>query len=411
MSVKHWFQDIWFVLCHEMYRIFHDPGVSLIFFGAGLLYPIVYNVIYWNDDVEEVPIVVVEGRSSAASRKFIHDLDATSLVCVKTTTATLQEAKKLVIEGKVHGIVYFPDEFNRNLTTMDDKAHIEVYNDMSTFLYMKNVTAAVNLVMLDTMHGVQMGRYSMAGMVGESAEQLVKAVPYDAVGLYSTGGYSSFLIPAILIMAIHQTLLFGIGMLGGTAREENSELYYLPGREHERAFSRIILGRALAYFIIYFGISAYCLILLPILFHMPHVGNLFSIFGMIVPFLLATIFFCMTLSVFVRKRETGMVVLLPTTLVFVFIAGFSWPHAAMPAFWRYFSYIIPSTFGINAFIHINTMGATIGETLFEIRGLWIQSAVYLLTATIALQVDAYIDKRRKLVEKEEKEGEQNNTSK
>ncbi len=400
MSISNWFKDIWFVFCTEINRIFHDSGVMLIFFGAGLIYPIIYNLIYFNDDLEEVPIAVVDARPGVESRRFIHNLEASPLVKIAATPQNMYQAKQLMVEQKVHGIVHFPDDYNEAIKSGNKQAHIDVFNDMSTFLYMKNVTSAVNFVMLNTMHDVQIQRYNMMGMVGEPAEQLVQAVPYSPVALFSTGGYSSFLVPAILVLIIHQTLFFGIGMLGGTAREENSELYYLPGKEHQKAFARIILGRALAYMLIYLGISFYCLIFIPRLFHLPHVGNLLDIIGFIIPFLIATINFCMTVSVFVRHRETGMITLLATTLILVFISGFSWPHAAMPTFWRYVSYMFPSTLGVNAFLHINTMGAHIGETMWEIRGLWIQSAIYLLTATLSLQISAYKDKKKRLAEQQ-----------
>jgi hypothetical protein len=46
------------------------------------------------------------------------------------------------------------------------------------------------------------------------------------------------------------------------------------------------------------------------------------------------------------------------------------------------------------------MGAHIGETMWEIRGLWIQSAIYLLTATLSLQISAYKDKKKRLAEQQ-----------
>lgn len=57
-----------------------------------------------------------------------------------------------------------------------------------------------------------------------------------------------------------------------------------------------------------------------------------------------------------------------------FLAG-----AAIPPFWKYFSYIFPSTFGINGFVRINNMGATLSEIPFEYKALWIQTGFYFLT--------------------------------
>ncbi|MBR1630779.1 MAG: ABC transporter permease, partial [Paludibacteraceae bacterium] len=69
--LKNWANDIWYVYCHETRRIFTDSGVILIFFFAGIAYPILYNLIYWNDDVEDVPVAVVDESHTEASRRFI----------------------------------------------------------------------------------------------------------------------------------------------------------------------------------------------------------------------------------------------------------------------------------------------------------------------------------------------------
>ena len=49
--------------------------------------------------------------------------------------------------------------------------------------------------------------------------------------------------------------------------------------------------------------------------------------------------------------------------------------------WKLFSYLFPSTFGINGFVHINTMGASLLDVQTEYAALWIQSGIYFLTAS------------------------------
>lgn len=115
-------------------------------------------------------------------------------------------------------------------------------------------------------------------------------------------------------MILHQTLFFGIAMLCGTAREENKEVYLLPGRRRRSSVFRLLLGRAAAYFVLYMFIGSVDLILIPILFNLPHIGNPFHILTFLVPFLLSTIFFSIFIGSFQRERETGMVTMLFTSL-------------------------------------------------------------------------------------------------
>ena len=71
-----------------------------------------------------------------------------------------------------------------------------------------------------------------------------------------------------------------------------------------------------------------------------------------------------------------------TSVPLLFLSGISWPGAAMPTFWKYFSYIFPSTFGINGYVRINSMGATLNEVSFEYQALWIQTGFYFITTCL-----------------------------
>jgi ABC-2 type transport system permease protein len=114
----------------------------------------------------------------------------------------------------------------------------------------------------------------------------------------------------------------------------------------------------------------------PRIFHIPQLTHYETLLLFILPYLLACIFFSMIIATFIRGRETPMMVLVFTSLIFLFISGISWPTAAMPAFWKYVGYLVPSTFGIQGFVKINSMGANLWETAFEYRMLWLQTGLY-----------------------------------
>lgn len=43
---------------------------------------------------------------------------------------------------------------------------------------------------------------------------------------------------------------------------------------------------------------------------------------------------------------------------------------------------LPSTFGINGYVRINSMGATLNEVSFEYQALWIQTGFYFITTCL-----------------------------
>lgn len=378
-------EEVWHLFVMELMRVFRDPGVITIFFVAGLAYPILYKVLYWNNAIDAVPVAVVDMSASSHSRRFIHKWEACREVTVAYTCTSMEEAEELMRKQKIHGIMYFPSDYAYHIETTNGQARIGLYCDMTSFLYMKSVFMSANQVMLDEMHNIQMDRFERMGMGHEISWVLTQGAPYEETALFCpSGGYSDFIIPGVLVLILHQTLFLGIGMLAGTAREENETLFFLPGRRRHRAVFRIILGRGMAYFVIYYLLSAILLILMPRLFGLPHVGRPTDIMLFIAPFLMATIFFSMTVSLCVRNRETGMVTLIMTSLIFLFISGLSWPGAAVPEAWKQVSYAIPSTFGINGYIHLSTQGATLMQTLWEYKALWILTGVYFIAASVGL---------------------------
>ena len=387
-----------FVFPHELKRIFTDPGVVVIFIVATLVYPLLYKAIYWNEQITDVPVAVVDLSQSAESRTFLHHWNASPDIRLTHTCNSIAEAEQLLREQKVHGIVYFPRDFASQLADPLGQAHISLYCDMSSFLYMKAIYLSCNQVMLESMRNIQIDRYESMGYGREFSWALVQDAPYTETALYNpTGGYGSFLIPAVLVLILHQTLLFGICMLAGTARDDDKVLYRVLGKGRVAGVLRLILGRAAAYFTIYYALAAILLGLLPRLFDIPHIGGIGDILRFIVPYILACIFFSMTVSVFIRNRESGLVLLISTSLIFLFMAGISWPKEMMPAAWRYLSYFIPYTWGAHGFIHINSMGATLWSTRNEYISLWILSGGYFL-ATCVITYFAGIRKEKEQTE-------------
>lgn len=366
------------VLVEEYKRLFKDSGVLLIFLGAAFLYPLLYSAIYMNETIRDMPIAVVDLSNTAHSRKLISRLDATPDLQVTRTFDNLEEVKDPFYKGQIHGVVYIPADFSSKINKKQ-QAVVSTYSDMSSFLYYRTMALGTNFAILEHGDEVKLERLSDMGIVGREAEVAANPITYNAVILYNEAmGYGSFLIPALLILVIHQTLFFGIGMSAGTAFEENTYRHLIPANSGRSIF-HVVIGKALCFFSWYLVVAVYVLGFIPKLFNQPHIGNPLDIAILIVPFLLAAIFFAMTMSVFIRNRETGFVVFLFTSLILMFLSGTSWPRSSMGSFWVTFSYLFPSTFGINGYVKINTMAAKITQIDQEYIGLWIQTGFYFIT--------------------------------
>jgi ABC-2 type transport system permease protein len=371
-------RNILSVLVEEYKRLFKDSGVMLIFLGAAFLYPVLYNLIYLNDTLHNMPIAVVDESNTPQSRSLIRRVDATPDLKVAKTFTNLEEAKDPFYKGQIHGVLVIPADFSSKINKKQ-QAKISTYSDMSSFLYYRTMAMGVNFAMLDMNDDIKIERLNSMGKVGREAEIIATPFNYNDEILYNEGmGYSSFLIPAVLVLVIHQTLFFGVGMITGTAHEEDS-LYKLIPPNSGRSVFHVVVGKALCYFSWFLVVAVYVLGFIPKLFNLPHIGNPMDVVTLIVPYLLASTFFIMTLSNFIRNRETGFVIFLFTSLIFLFMSGVSWPRSSMGPFWVSISYLFPSTFGINGYVKINTMAATIQQVNQEYIGLWIQAGFYFIT--------------------------------
>lgn len=382
------------VTVDEFRHVFRDPGVLIIFVAASLLYPLLYCSIYKNETLYDLPVAVVDDSQTVRSRQLIRALEATPELKISGRFNNLGEAQNAFHRHEVHGVIRIPADYADRINRLE-QATVSMYSDMSSFMYYRTMMLGVNYAVLDVGGNIKTERLHAQGITGESAALAAEPMRYSDHILYNSGmGFASFLMPAVLILIIHQTLFFGIGMLAGTAREENRfhELFPVNGRR--RNLIRLIAGKSLCYLSLYLVLSAYILGVIPRLFNLPHIGNPESLFGLLVPFLLATIFFSMTISIFIRNRETGMVLFLFFSLILLFLSGFSWPRSNISGFWLAFSWLFPATHGIQGYIKINTMGATLQQIRLEYVSLWAQAAFYFVTTLVVFGWQLAVSRRR-----------------
>ena len=375
---KEAWKDLFHIIGKELYNIFTDKGVLLVFIVACIVYPLVCGYIYNKEMMREMPIAIIDNSNSSLSRKYLRSIDATPEVRIEYKCSTLEEAKNLQKQAKVHGIVYIPNDFSHNINR-GEQANISVYNDMTSFFWYRNMAMSSNFTVQDMGKDIQVQRMVESGKNIEDAKRASQ--PFKAIEhvLYNPGGYPSFILPIVFILILQQTLLIGIGMLAGTATERNQLNTLFPRDAHYRGLLRIIFGRGIAFLITYIPIMVYMLIVVPKLFNLPHlVPNIGFIFLFITPFLLSVIFLGMSISVFFKNRENSIPFYLFMSLPFVFLSGMSWPREAMPKFWELFSHIIPSTNAIQGFTRMMTMNANMSQVSIEYFTLWILTAAYFI---------------------------------
>lgn len=384
MSIFHkiysWLLDAAYVWRFEMKQVIRDEGVLMFCLVVPLAYPLIYSWIYNNETVREVPVVVVDLSHSQESRKFIRMCDASPDVHVTSYAADLDDARSLVSRQVVKGIYLIPADFGTNLNRMQ-QGTVSVYCDMALMLTYKAIYQTAMAV------ASEMGAEIQTKLAGNytNREDLITTSPLEVkdVPMFNPqGGYGTSVLPAVLMLIIQQTLALGIGLAAGTARERNRYSDLVPIHKCYGGVGRIISGKALCYLMVYAVMSTYLTMVVPRWFHFLQLAAWQDLLALLVPYLLACVFFGMTVSCLVHYRENVILLMVFVSVPLLFMSGVSWPQSAIPGYWQGVSWLFPSTFGIRAYVRMNSMGATLGDVMFEIRCLWLQAAFYFGTACL-----------------------------
>ena len=370
-SILNIFQ-IWY---RELGNIMRDKGIMIFILFVPLVYPLLYSYVYTNEVVREVPVAVVDESASALSREILRRMDASPDMKVEARCTNMDEARELLRRHRVYGIVRIPSSLTRDLA----RGTIGLYCDMSSMLYYKALLVTATNVSLEVNKDIKVGHY-VTGTTDRQDEVSKMPIEYDYVPLYNPqSGFAAFLIPPVLMLIIQQTLLLGIGMSAGNSRERHRGSA-IPLHPWYKNPVHIVIGKALPYFMLYIVLALYMFTVVTDMFTLPRLGHYATFVAFVIPYLLACIFLAMTLSAFIYRREDSILLLVFLSVPMLFLSGLSWPAAAMPSFWRYVSYLFPSTFGMNGYVRISAMGASLSDISTEYMALWIQAGVYFLLA-------------------------------
>lgn len=370
-----WVKDLLDVTGKELRSILSDVGVLVFFIIVPVLYPLLYAYLYGREVVREVPVVVVDECRSSTSREFLRKCDATPDLRIISYCSDMEEARNLIHRHKAYGLIHIPSEFENTLV-QGLQSTVNLYCDMSGLLYYKALLSGCTMVSLDMNRDIQMVRLS--GLSDREKDVMTMPIENEYVTMFNpVNGFQAFLIPAILILVLQQTLILGVSMLAGTEAERRRSGQLILGHEYDNPIT-VLGGKALAYLLVYGFTATYVLCFVPWLFHMPQLWQLPTLVAFVVPFLLASIFFAICISFFVRDRESCFLLFVFVSVPLIFMSGISWPTSNMPAFWKVLAQFFPSTHGVNGFARINTSGALLQDVRMESLSLWILTGIYFM---------------------------------
>ena len=228
----------WWDICrHEWRAIFTNPAILLTVFGGVLLYSFLYPLPYAQQVPRDQEVVVVNLDNSQFSRRLERMVDATPQVRLGRRAYSLEEAQNVLVEQKLAGILVIPENFYRDLL-QGTRPTLSFAGDASYFLVygtvLEGMAAAGNTLAAE----VKVRRMIMSGQTLALASEQYSAIRMNLQPVFNpTMGYVNYVIPAIFILILHQTLIMGAGILGGGQNEQPAAGVKAPAKLRYVEFS------------------------------------------------------------------------------------------------------------------------------------------------------------------------------
>lgn len=364
------------VIRHEWKAIATNPAILLVLAGGIFLYGLLYNYMYAPNLVRKAPVAVVDLSHSALSREYVRWLDAAPQTSVYAQTPNILEARKWMKKGEVTGILYIPSDFETRVARGETSV-FTLYAATDAFLNFKGLQEASSRVMLAVNDAHRRAGTVFLPPQGLLAVASSTPVSVSGTALYNyTEGYGSYLIPAVMIVIIFQTMLMVIAMLTGEEAEQRREGIHSMRARSLKDMLCIVSGRTFVYVMLYVVFSMFLLGLLPHIFSIPNIGSGWDIVTMMIPFLLATSFFALAVSRWFTDSEAPLLMIAFFSVGYIFLSGVSYPLELMPWYWQAAHYVFPVAPAVLAFVKLNSMGGSLADIWPQMLTLWIQVIIY-----------------------------------
>jgi len=330
--------------------LLRDPGVLLLALVAPVLYSFFYPWPYLHQAPTRVPVALVDADHSSLSRQIARYAAASPRLEVVLVTGDEGAARAAMQRGEIEGYAVLPRDLRREVLH-GQPVVAPVVGNGAYFLLNKVVLAGFAESLGTVSAGVELRRLRARGASGLQAAANRTPIQLQLVPLYNpTEGYGSYVVPAVAVLIVHQTLLMAIAMWAGTWFEKRGSgplAHWWP---------RLAAGAALglasgawffqaAFRIFDFGSAAHPAAQVLLLALLAWAAAALGI----------------ALGALAADRERAMQLMLFSSIPMVFLSGFSWPAEALASPLRALAALLPTTPAIQGLLRVNQMDATLAD--------------------------------------------------
>ncbi len=359
---------------NEAKMIFSNFAVMLTIIGGVVLYSVLYPQPYLNQNVSKVSVSVIDLDKSDVSRDLIFKLNATAQIKIVRNDLSQTDAKEALKRGDVKAIIVIPQDFKRDLA-LDKSPTIAVGADSTYFLIYGAVLEGSMKTILTQSATIKVVNLLKEGVPLSAAKDDYAPYSLKMINLFNKdNSYIQYVVPAVFILILQQTMIIGLGILGGEINEKmrrREEEYFAYAPIWQMYLSRFIIFAA-----IYFINMLYYFGFIFDFYEVTRLAEMSDVLTFGVAFLAATISFSLFVGSLLSTSEAASTTVFFSSLPLVFAAGFIWPLESLPSVIHYLSLLVPSTAAIDGLVGLNQLGADFDMVIDSYMILWVQSVVY-----------------------------------
>jgi ABC-2 type transport system permease protein len=384
-SKKHFMSDFFSGWCLTWRYLRRDSGAMLLLLAAGAFYAFFYPLPYSTEQVRRVPVAVVDGDQSSLSRQLVRFAQASPGLDVKLVTASQIQAQQALWKREVEGVLIIPPGLARH-ATQGQTMTLPVLGNGSYLLLNKMVLEGFAKSVGTLSAGIEIAKRQAHGASPQQAAEQRAPVHLKIDALFNENeGYASYIVPAVAVIIVQQTLLIGASMMAGSwcqrGRARARWLLKRPARALGVWLLLALIGMLNGLF--FFGFVFW-------FWDYPRGGDFVLAALVLLPFVLTCSALGIALGAWARQREAVFMLAVATSIPLLFLSGISWPLEAVPEPLQWLASTLPTSAGIQALVAVNQMGASLAEVLPQLSHLWLLSFIWMGVAVWMLKRAAQV---------------------
>lgn len=317
----------------EFIQIVRDPRTLAVTFimPAMMLFLLGYSA---TNDVRNIRLVVLDQDQTPESRALIEAYRVADYFRLDRIARTEDEIRELIDNNSAGVGLIIPPGYGRKVAGWQS-AEVAFVLDGSDPTMANTALAAATMIGQAHSTEIMVERLERRGM----SQAVNPPVEVHTTVWYNPGMVSAnFMVPAMIgiILQFLTTMLTATSIVRERERGTIEQLIVTPLRSGE-----LMLGKLAPFVIIAFLTTIEVLIVGVLLFRIPINGDLGLLLLLTALFLVTTLSTGLFVSTLANTQQEAMLTTMITLLPAIYLSGFFFPLAAMPAWLRAISYAIP----------------------------------------------------------------------